>query len=622
MPSTPAKHPNVNPLSLQRLLDRVLQKMLLPAASRAGHLPELVELTRGSPALGENLLVEALQRLAALSREDNAPTAEALIGALRCVLGREHRREERVARALSNAALAGLQTPLSYPLLRASLVLSAVRIRADEPESRANLLLHERFIDKLLIAALAHVSLSRLCEFFVAVRGNHGDRLRVFVKTQPLAAHLRRSAQELTGELLTGCAPATDPPLFELYCRLRRLGLVADAVLALLWLKDGRVRERLWELTDAAVGLLEGAAAAQNTEHLRRSAYGCLQTTLDTAFTRTLAGAPAASELLSVLQGIVPVVGLSAWAQAIVSRAFERVDETVRATPAQAAFFGVRLDAAHARRLAYGGAVRPAAENAAAAIMHRLGRLARHYQAARERTDTASAAAVADKREIAALPVAADSLPSGLFVPAGFFAVSPHLWLGPLAALGLAAAADSDDKPLERYRAGAKTAHEGVVFALFSSEQSASWWLADEFSSEIDASDGSRERILKRFVRLDAMMRVLESLREEAAASRQRLAAQLLEQAGSLQSSQLSASATEALGKFLSPADSRRVRSACIVELVHGFVREQRLARDGFVSATGLEELLAAHKAQRLSRAPGRMVRLRRTLAASRPSPV
>lgn len=425
-------------------------------------------------------------------------------------------------------------------------------------------------------------------------------------------------------KLLAGDSPGST------FARLTRAGLVAAPLTALFYGEDGLARrQRIWSLTPAVVSILARMWSPEQLRALAKVSYEMLQTELDRDLARGLALTPLGTnpyasdvptELLSVLGGTVAVPGLSSWAQAVLADTLGNLDAAVRQSPAEANFYGVGLTRFRSRDLQYGkdpgkdeSDKEEMSEHARKALDD-LEKLPSQYEAARATTRTSSAKASA----LGSVP-APDSVmgrtqpPTALFIPCGEFATPPEHWIGPLAALGLAAGG-AGAEPLYRFRAGAAKPVEGVLFAFFESAESGRFWSRGIFGARHKkAGPLTRRTLLKRFLRMDAMQRSLTTLSEDFDSAQKERNAGVLMEGGTLGKAALGEAACTALSRFVSGSDMRILGKASAAELAHAFLtlRHRKTAPEGpIVKPTGLENFLAAAKATHISKSGRRMQRL------------
>lgn len=626
-------------------VDRLLQKMLLQACERLAYLSLFERALEVLPSTlktrTRNAILGILHVWLGSSDILRIDRTRVMLDALARLSGSTESIPKNgshlIDYVLSDAVLPPTHAAAdSHFLLRAGTLLTAFASSLEKIDSAA--LLWAR------LAACALVESSEPEAILLLVAGTRrkasdgvGDLegFRYFACARALRVVTLRTAQRLIPDLLkTNLGLRSDlkseTPEFTteaLYAKLSCAGLFSTPFKAARWQPDGRLEEeRVWEITASVGRRLTFFWSQTQKALLRRSAFDFLDLRLDASLTTQV---PSKSSdfgftFLPVMHGIVAVAGLSTWALAVLSETLRRIDEEVAGNTSLSTFYGIALSLAHRRRIAFdqkrfGFSTINAAEAPHARVLARLQRLTVAYEVAREHTDTDSARAGA--ASLMPDDAALESRlvpPGGLFIPKEAFSVPCFLWITPLEALGLAATLDLNGKVPSRFRPGARNRLEGVVLAFFLSRANARTWLADLVGS----SSTSRIRLLARFLRLDAMTRTLGLLVEECENTQKSLSAELLQRSSSLGETIKSAQ-SQALEKFLSPADIRSVRRASMGEMVHGFLSHRHYLTEGFASPSGLEAVLKAHKQHQIQYNSRRIRRLRaamRSVSASQES--
>lgn len=619
-------HPTPKPPFRTHVPERVLQQLLLSASERDDVKRRFTLALQGRPAsVQASVLKSVLAALEILARTPFVERRNLVRSTLQAVLEltqAEKSYAHPLARAIEKNDLAFLariaetagesehaRVALRAAALTAAFAQALYRCQALAKSPRAFL------FAALCAAALVWAQARTLETLLLAVRGprnlceDHAPVL--YLLPAPFARLLTQSTQRLANGLLNESFSFSAAQ--DLRAELIATRVVTAHKKARRWHCDGSSSlENVWEVSEDFTRLLLLLWPADAKDALLREAYDFLElhsleedNALETDFNGSQTNRKSRLESLAVLQGVVPVFGLASWAKAVLARAFAAVEQKVRMQSGAAAFFTAGLTDRHARRLRCDAGSAPSvgvqAEHAPhEGILQRIRALGRSYEAAAERTDTRSCRAVADGLEEKA---AQESAVAGLFVPHDFFEVDCALWLEPLEALGLAVRCD-ENNALVRYRPEAKTPTPGVLFVFFESEAAARWWLEDDASMP----EAARSAALKRFLRMDAMVRLLRALREEAALAAQQNGALVLQQGSVLAEASAGDALARALSKFVRPCDVRRVREATFAELLHGYLAH----RSGGASIeTGLEPLLAHTRARQLAQNSRRIRRLR-----------
>lgn len=286
------------------------------------------------------------------------------------------------------------------------------------------------------------------------------------------------------------------------------------------------------------------------------------------------------------------------------------------------------------------------------------------YEASETLTDTRSAAATALKAQST---LATESTqppvptPAGLYVPETFLDVPPKLWLSPMESLGLAARCKRcphDSIPMQTASAEtegngeqAEKLHEtvdnghrfargftlepGVLFVFFESTTTARSWLSDDTPavdrttsdgfrltpSPLDRLSTLRSRTIKTFLLLDAMARLVAKLAVEGNEARGAAALQAYKTGFALTGPAADKEAEQAMKSLLAPDARRKLSRATFAELAHGYLMHEaktsnRSEASEMPLTSGLEGILAAIRADQLTKSPKRLKRLRKQFNA------
>lgn len=218
------------------------------------------------------------------------------------------------------------------------------------------------------------------------------------------------------------------------------------------------------------------------------------------------------------------------------------------------------------------------------------------------------------------------ALPAGLFVPSRFFTGPIALWISPLQALGLAVsctrevseAADNESESqtetmiaLYRHSPGNPLPETGVLFPFFESVSAAIWWV--EHMSEFHRtklSEATRKDVLKQFLFTDAMARLLRLFIRETREADQEIGNRLLAQSAALTQNQTGERTKRELQKFVKPKLLRKLCSASIAEVAHGYLTHELRRKGEADVSTGLEIVLDIQKRQLAAARSKRMKRV------------
>lgn len=334
------------------------------------------------------------------------------------------------------------------------------------------------------------------------------------------------------------------------------------------------------------------------------------------------------------MNGAVAGLGLSSWASGVFTKGLRKVDEALRLNIASRKFFGVGLDSRMEKRIeamatesrvsaSFGAEDLPKTEvQVTEHITHALMRYASEHKAAMQTASDRSAEDPSVIRE--ALP----NLPAGLFVPSQFFTGPIALWISPLQALGLAVsctrevseAADNESESqtetmiaLYRHSPGNPLPETGVLFPFFESVSAAIWWV--EHMTEFHRtklSEATRKDVLKQFLFTDAMARLLRLFIRESREADQEIGNRMLAQSAALTHNQTGERTKRELQKFVKPKLLRKLCSASIAEVAHGYLTHELRRKGEADVSTGLEIVLDIQKRQL---AAARSKRLKRVVA-------
>ena len=216
--------------------------------------------------------------------------------------------------------------------------------------------------------------------------------------------------------------------------------------------------------------------------------------------------------------------------------------------------------------------------------------------------------------------------PAGLFVPSRFFSGPIALWISPLQALGLAVsctrevseAADNESESqtetmiaLYRHSPGNPLPETGVLFPFFESVSAAIWWVEHmtEFHSR-KLSEATRKDVLKQFLFTDAMARLLRLFIRESRKADQEIGHRMLAQSAALTQNQTGERTKRELQKFVKPKLLRKLCSASIAEVAHGYLTHELRRKGEADVSTGLEIVLDIQKRKLAAARSKRMKRV------------
>lgn len=504
------------------------------------------------------------------------------------------------------------------------------------------------FARHLFFASMATAAPGVLTRTMVAMRTQSSSNppLRLFMTPDAFAElftqRLRSEIPALFKAVSEHFSNVTDQP--SLYAFLTQARLVVSSFRAHCWENDGRQHlVTLWEIHPEAAKRLLASISPESKRALASAAYDFLQLEIDVdadlgiRSTRSNVTNPALRTLPDstchpVINGAVAGLGLPSWALGVLTKGLRKVDDAVRLNIASRKFFGVGLDPRMEKRIeamatessvsaSVGAEDLPKTEvQVTEHITHALMRYASEHKAAMQ---TASARSAEDPSVIReALP----NLPAGLFVPSRFFTGPIALWISPLQALGLAVsctrevseAADNESESqtetmiaLYRHSPGNPLPDTGVLFPFFESVSAATWWV--EHMSEFHRtklSEATRKDVLKQFLFTDAMARLLRLFIRESREADQEIGHRMLAQSAALTQNQTGERTKRELQKFVKPKLLRKLCSASIAEVAHGYLTHELRRKGEADVSTGLEVLLDIHKRQLAASRSKRMKRV------------
>lgn len=434
----------------------------------------------------------------------------------------------------------------------------------------------------------------------------------------------------------------TDQP--SLYAFLTQAGLVVSSFRAHCWENDGRQHlVTLWEIHPEAAKRLLALISPESKRALATAAYDYLQLEINVdadlgiRSTRSNVTNQALRTLPDsichpVMNGTVAGLGLSSWASGVFAKGLRKVDEALRLNVASRKFFGVGLDSRMEKSIetmatepsvsaSVGTENLPQTEDQIKEhITHALMRYAAEHKAAIRTAANRSA------QDSSAARTQLPALPAGLFVPSRFFTGPIALWISPLQALGLAVsctrevseAADNESETetenmieLHRYWPGNPLPETGVLFPFFESVSAAIWWVEHmtEFHST-NLSDVTRKDLLKQFLFTDAMARLLRLFIRESREADQEIGNRMLAQSAALTQNQTGERTKRELQKFVKPKLLRKLCSASIAEVAHGYLTHELRRKGEADVSTGLEIVLDIQKRQLAAARSKRMKRV------------
>ena len=503
------------------------------------------------------------------------------------------------------------------------------------------------FARHLFFASMATAAPGVLTRTMVAMRTQSSSNppLRLFMTpdafTELFTQRLRSEIQALFKAVSEHFSNVTDQP--SLYAFLTQAKLVVSSFRAHCWENDGRQHlVTLWEIHPDAAKRLLASISPESKRALATAAYDFLQLEIDfdnDSRDRGTRGNVANrarwtvpdSICLPVMLGAVAGLGLPSWALGVLTKGLRKVDDAVRLNIASRKFFGVGLDFHMEKSIATEPSVSasvgtenlPQTEDQIKEhITHALMRYAAEHKAAIRTAANRSA------QDSSAARSQLPALPAGLFVPSRFFTGPIALWISPLQALGLAVsctrevseAADNESETetenmieLHRYWPGNPLPETGVLFPFFESVSGAIWWV--EHMSEFHStklSEATRKDVLKQFLFTDAMARLLRLFIRERREADQEIGNRMLAQSAALTQNQTGERTKRELQKFVKPKLLRKLCSASIAEVAHGYLTHELRRKGEADVSTGLEIVLDIQKRQL---AAARSKRLKRVVA-------
>lgn len=502
------------------------------------------------------------------------------------------------------------------------------------------------FARHLFFASMATAAPGVLTRTMVAMRKQSSSNppLRLFMTpdafTELFTQRLRSEIPALFKAVSEHFSSVTDQQ--SLYAFLTQARLVVSSFRAHCWEYDGRQHiVTLWEIHPEVAARLLALISPESKRALATAAYDFLQLEIDVdtdlgiRSTRSNVTNQALRTLPDsichpVMNGAVAGLGLSSWASGVFAKGLRKVDEALRLNVASRKFFGVGLDSRmeksiEAKAEAPSVSALIGAENLPQTedqikehITYALMRYASEHKAAirtaANRTAQDSSAARSQ------LP----ALPAGLFVPSRFFSGPIALWISPLQALGLAVsctrevseAADNESETetmiaLYRHSPGNPLPETGVLFPFFESVSAAIWWV--EHMSEFHStklSEATRKDVLKQFLFTDAMARLLRLFIRESREADQEIGNRMLAQSAALTQNQTGERTKRELQKFVKPKLLRKLCSASIAEVAHGYLTHELRRKGETDVSTGLEIVLDIQKRQLAAARSKRMKRV------------
>ena len=434
----------------------------------------------------------------------------------------------------------------------------------------------------------------------------------------------------------------TDQP--SLCAFLTQARLVVSSFRAHCWENDGRQHlVTLWEIHPEAAKHLLALISPESKRALATAAYNFLQLEIDfdndsrdlgtrgNVAKRARRTVPD-SICHPVMNGAVAGLGLSSWASGVFAKGLRKVDEALRLNVASRKFFGVGLDS-HMEKSIETMATEPSVSASVGTenlpqtedqikehITYALMRYASEHKAAIRTAANRSA------QDSSAARTQLPALPAGLFVPSRFFSGPIALWISPLQALGLAVsctrevseAADNESEsqtetmiPLYRHSPGNPLPETGVLFPFFESAPTAIWWV--EHMTEFHRtklSEATRKDVLKQFLFTDAMARLLRLFIRESREADQEIGNRMLAQSAALTQNQTGERTKRELQKFVKPKLLRKLCSASIAEVAHGYLTHELRRKGEADISTGLEIVLDIQKRQLAAARSKRMKRV------------
>lgn len=460
--------------------------------------------------------------------------------------------------------------------------------------------------------------------------------------TELFTQRLRSEIPALFKAISEHFSNVTDQP--SLYAFLTQARLVVSSFRAHCWENDGRQHlVTLWEIHPEAAKRLLALISPESKRALATAAYDYLQleinvdTDLGIRSTRSNVTNQALRTLPDsichpVMNGAVAGLGLSSWASGVFAKGLRKVDEALRLNVASRKFFGVGLDS-HMEKSIETMATEPSVSASVGTenlpqtedqikehITYALMRYASEHKAA------IRTAANRTAQDSSAARTQLPALPAGLFVPSRFFSGPIALWISPLQALGLAVsctrevseAADNESESqtetmiaLYRHSPGNPLPETGVLFPFFESVSAAIWWVEHmtEFHST-KLTDVTRKDLLKQFLFTDAMARLLRLFIRERREADQEIGNRMLAQSAALTQNQTGERTKRELQKFVKPKLLRKLCSASIAEVAHGYLTHELRRKGETDVSTGLEIVLDIQKRQLAAARSKRMKRV------------
>lgn len=531
----------------------------------------------------------------------------------------------------------------------ALLLLAGFLLTFPKPNSVASSAFNKvLFARHLFFASMATAAPGILTRTMVAMRTQSSSNppLRLFMPPDAFAElftqRLRSEIPALFKAVSAHFSNVTDQP--SLYAFLIQARLVVSSFRAHCWENDGRQHlVTLWEIHPEAAARLLALISPESKRALATAAYDFLQLEIDVDTdsrvrnTRSNVTNPALRTLPDsichpVMNGAVAGLGLSSWASGVFTKGLRKVDEALRLNVASRKFFGVGLDS-HMEKSIETMATEPSVSASVGTenlpqtedqikehITYALMRYASEHKAA------IRTAANRTAQDSSATRTQLPALPAGLFVPSRFFSGPIALWISPLQALGLAVsctrevseAADNESESqtetmiaLYRHSPGNPLPETGVLFPFFESVSAAIWWV--EHMSEFhgtNLSDVTRKDLLKQFLFTDAMARLLRLFIRERREADQEIGNRMLAQSAALTQNQTGERTKRELQKFVKPKLLRKLCSASIAEVAHGYLSHELRRKGETDVSTGLEIVLDIQKRKLAAARSKRMKRV------------
>jgi hypothetical protein len=656
----PCRFPPLSHTEFDTLAERLLERLCLCASLRQRYATILSEsLATFSPDIksqAQQRLLSFLQATFTGNIRHDPKLTEALFEVALMLTGLIAKRDARYSDECRRLLAAFFEEPQrKYPVSgdkptafqNALLLLAGFLLTFPNSNSGISSAFNKAlFARHLFFALMATAAPGVLTRTMVAMRTQSSSNppLRLFMTPDAFAElftqRLRSEIPALFKAVSEHFSNVTDQP--SLYAFLTQASLVVSSFRAHCWENDGRQHlVTLWEIHPEAAARLLALISPESKRALATAAYDFLQLEIDVDTdsrvrnTRSNVTNPALRTLPDsichpVMNGAVAGLGLSSWASGVFAKGLRKVDEALRLNVASRKFFGVGLDS-HMEKsietMATEPSVSASVENLPQTedqikehITHALMRYASEHKAvirtAANRTAQGSSAAQSQ------LP----ALPAGLFVPSRFFTGPISLWISPLQALGLAVsctrevseAADNESESqtetmiaLYRHSPGNPLPETGVLFPFFESVSAAIWWVEHmtEFHST-KLSDVTRKDLLKQFLFTDAMARLLRLFIRESREADQEIGNRMLAQSAVLTHNQTGERTKRELQKFVKPKLLRKLCSASIAEVAHGYLTHELRRKGETDVSTGLEIVLDIQKRQLAAARSKRMKRV------------